>query len=112
MEHELSREDYAEASEATLAGIEQGVTNAEQQWRNDVKWIVFNIAKRSETFTVNDIREQVARLPVKTHDGRALGGILKQAEKAGIIERTGKKVPSVKGHFVPVEVWRSKIYKV
>lgn len=111
MTHSLSKEDQAEMESSTNEGIERGYTNAKDEWKRQAKWIVYNYAKQHPTLTVNDIRREIVKIKVPTQDGRALGGVVKAAQKAGIIEPSGEKVSSVRGHKSQIEIWRSKIYK-
>jgi len=62
--------------------------------------------------TVDRVRFFVQKSPLKTHDNRAMGGVMKVAQKIGLIEPTGETRPSKVGHKVPMQVWRSCIYNI
>ena len=99
IEHET---DYA---------ILSGMRNADITWQSYAIECMRVIASRYQTFTMDDVRPLVQTSPVKTHDNRAMGGVVKWAMLAGWIERTGQSIPSRTGHKTPIQVWNSRLYK-
>jgi hypothetical protein len=100
-----------EISKATDEAIEQGLKNSDITWRRLAMERLYQICKIHQTFTMNDVRPYLKMLPVKTHDNRAVGGIVKTALKVGWLERTDQSIQSKVGHKSPLQVWKSMIYE-
>lgn len=101
----------AELQRVTDEAIERGFNNASIKWRVMALENLYRFAKCTKTFTVNDFRDMVALSPIKTHDNRAMGGVIQTARKEGWIKPTGKSIPSRVGHKVHIQVWESLIFK-
>lgn len=98
-------------NKATEAGIEQSFDNAHNEWRSMALECLRVICTTRETFTVNDVRDLVKLSPLKTHDNRAMGGVMVTGRKNGWLLPTGQSIPSIVGHKVHIQVWKSLIYK-
>lgn len=99
-----------EMNTQTEDAIERAYKHAPDEWRKYALQCVEAVAKRNEEFTVNEVRSLIKAGIYKTHDNRALGGVMKTAQRLGIIEPTGNTIPSVVGHRTPIQIWRSRIF--
>lgn len=104
-----SKEYIDEMNEKTEASVEQSYDNAKEAWREHALRCVEAVAKRQKEFTINEVRDLIHAGKYKTHDNRAVGGVMKTAQSLGIIEPTGKTIPSIVGHRVHIQIWRSLI---
>lgn len=104
--------EYIEKIKAEVeAAVARGWDAADSEWRKMALLILCATALGTREFSVNDFRERLKAQPEKTHDNRAVGGLMKTAERWGWIENTGLTFPSKVGHKTPLTVWRSKIFQ-
>lgn len=87
--------------------ISTAVQNAGEIWRAEELRAVEEIAHRHTEFTVEDVSPLVG----PTYDGRALGGILLEAERRGICHKLGWVGSGRERHGRPVGLWASRIYR-
>lgn len=107
----LTTDEMDEIHAVTNEAIDRGIDHAEQRWRNMADEALFFIAKNNHTFTVNDVRAITERSPIKTHDKRAMGGVIRRGMKNGWIKKTGEEIPSKQGHGVAIQIWESVIFQ-
>lgn len=93
------------------AGIEQGYMNAKAQWKATALEIVRRTAEHFAMFTVNDFRDELKKTGVKTHDNRAIAGIMRTAQAREWIKPSGETIRSRVGHGGPLIIWQSLICK-
>lgn len=110
--HQPSFEQLAQTQGKMDAAIDAGYENAAHSWRDMALKTIYEYARTHETFTMNDVGAIIRKSPLKTHDNRALGGVIRTAAARGWVVRTGEKTNSRAGHFVQIEIWRSRIYKI
>lgn len=103
-------QDQREMNIATEKGIERSLENAHEQWRAMALRCLLEVCKSNEFFTVNDVRDVVKKSHLKTHDNRAMGGVMVTGRKEGWLAPTGRTIPSVVGHKVHIQVWKSLLY--
>lgn len=108
---EQFKDSPEEIRDVTEKAIERGLYFANPEWKNMALSCVEAVCLKKATFTTNDVRWLVEASPIKTHDKRAMGGIMKKAEKLGWIVQTGLTVRSKVGHGVPLQIWKSKLFK-
>ncbi len=106
-----SQDEKAEIQAATDAGINQGHKAADGTWKKMALECVKVICLEKETFTMNDVRWLIRMSPIKTHDNRAVGGIVKMAQKLNWIKPTGQSITSKVGHKSQLQVWKSNLYQ-
>jgi len=94
----------------TDRAIERGWDAAHTKWRQMALEILCQTCLTTQTFTVNDFRDKIKKSGIHTHDNRAMGGLMVTGKKYGWLETTGRSIPSVVGHKVPIQIWQSKIY--
>lgn len=70
--------------------------------------VVADICRRRSKFTTDDIWDRVGEPP----EPRAMGAVMRQAQRDGLCETTGSYEPSrrVECHGRPVRVWRSLLF--
>jgi len=103
--------DHKKMQEVTEDGIKRSFENAHEEWRAMALHHLHQLCISKETFTVNDLRDIVRSSPLKTHDNRAMGGVIVTGKKNGWLAPTGESIPSVIGHKVHIQIWKSLIYK-
>lgn len=108
----IGNEYYREMQRLTDKGIKDALDHANSEWKKMALGCVIRVAGDTKEFTVDRVRFFVQKSPLKTHDNRAMGGVMKVAQKIGLIEPTGETRPSKVGHKVPMQVWRSCIYNL
>ena len=95
--------------------IEAGYANAKRAWKDAARKAVVKVARRKNTFTVEDVRKVMLQNGTlnSTGDLRALGGVMLTAKKLGVATPTGTYVMADghKGNPHPVAVWQSGLRK-
>jgi hypothetical protein len=94
----------------TDKAINKGLDHADVQWREMALGCVLEIAKQRKEFTMNAVRHLVDQSPIKTHDKRAMGGVIKKARSLGWVKSTGQSIVSKVGHGVSLQIWQSLVY--
>lgn len=107
----ISQEDRVRMNEATTRAIEQGFDNAHDAWRAMALECLQQICLSKAEFTVNEVRDLVKLSDLKTHDNRAMGGVMVTGKSKGWLMPTGRSIPSVVGHKVHIQIWKSLIFK-
>lgn len=107
----LSESLLSQIEAETQAAIRRGWDAAEQAWRRTALVILCETCVTMRQFTVNDFRGRIKDSGVVTHDNRAMGGLMKNAERMGWIRKSGNAIPSKVGHKVPIQIWESRIYQ-
>lgn len=97
--------------QVTDRAIDIGHRNADREWKEMALECVKIICLERETFTMNDVRWLIKQSPIKTHDNRAVGGVIKRAVRLNWIKATGKSIMSRVGHKSLLQVWKSNLYK-
>lgn len=99
----------AEVKEVTNEAVARAWEHADDPWREYALHCVSVIAKRMDEFTVNDVRPLVDAGGFKTNDKRAMGGVIKEAQRRNWIASTGRIQPSKVGHGSNMTIWSSNI---
>lgn len=107
----ISAEDRIRMREATDRAVAQGFENAHDAWRAMALECLQQICLTKAEFTVNDVRDLVQLSDLKTHDNRAMGGVMVTGKRNGWLMPTGRSIPSVVGHKVHIQIWKSLIYR-
>lgn len=108
---DIKKVDKEEMHAVTEKAVDQSYQNADSQWREMALQCVKVVCEKHDTFTMNEVRALVQMSPLKTHDNRAMGGVMKTARARGWFAPTGESIPSVVGHKVHIQIWKSLIHK-
>jgi hypothetical protein len=93
-------------------GIGQAEKNANQTWFNEAMFWVEVVAKYKPEFTTDDVWGWLeSDMEPGTHDNRAMGAVMRKAQRKGWIEPTDRVRKSTRAvcHSRPVRVWESKL---
>lgn len=104
-------EEMNQIQAETDAGIAKGWEGAHVQWRKMALNCLLELCLTQKSFTVNDFRDSVRASQIKTHDNRAMGGVMVTAKKLGWITPTGSSIISRVGHKSQLQVWKSNLKK-
>jgi hypothetical protein len=100
--------DLATATDTKNKAIAQVASNANPDWYNQVYNIIRDIATTTDTFTTDDVWQAIEHQQLPTpHEPRALGAIMRHAQRDNLIQPTNSYVPShrVACHARPIRVW-------
>ena len=94
------------------AGIQAADDHADPEWRDIALLSVHECAEMFSEFTSTSVWNRVSVYEAKTHEGRAMGAVMKRAHKLKWIEPTDKFVNTkrVTRHRAPVRVWKSLVH--
>ena len=89
----------------------RGARKADPAWIADAQKAIRKTATDLPEFIVDHVFERMD-FTLSTHDDRAIGSLILEAAREGVIERTERFIPSfrAKHHACPRRVWRSRIY--
>lgn len=92
--------------------MKRSMNHANPDWKAAALDAIVEVASKQASFTSDDILAVLDRLDVKTHDTRALGGILTAAARLKWIRKSGNYVPSKRPacHSRPILIWESLIF--
>lgn len=69
--------------------IERVEKNADPEWMEAATRAVWERSRLGETFTTDEVMEDLESVNVSTHDARALGPVIRKAIKRGMITEVG-----------------------
>lgn len=102
--------DVPAAIEARDEALERVEQNASKVWTALALATVLDIANNKAEFTTDDVWEALNQLGAEDpHESRAIGAVMRNAAKDGLIRPTDRYLPSqrVACHRRPVRVWHS-----
>ena len=92
--------------------IKKGWDHTTIQWRRAALEKLHELCINNQTLNGNEITKVIRDMPIKTHNYSAMGGLVRKAMSFKWIEKTGETVTSESAHApVPIQIWRSLIYK-
>lgn len=96
-----------EAIEARDQAIQQVEDHADGKWMDLAVACVLGIAATRRPFTSDHIWDVLDGFDIEPHEPRALGAVMKQLSRRGVIRPTGNYVQSSrpKCHARPVKEW-------
>lgn len=100
--------DIIAATEAKDEAITRVGHNADPQWVTACYNTIVQIAFNKQRFTTDDVWDALDRAKVATpHEPKAIGAVLRQAAKDGLIYATDDHKPSarVACHARPLRIW-------
>lgn len=97
--------------EAVQSAIDAAERGADPQWKDAAAGVLRSLALQRSEFSTDDIWFRLGEIGVSTPEPRAMGAIVRQAAREGLIEWTGMYRRSFRRacHRRPVAVWRSKV---
>jgi hypothetical protein len=81
---------------------------ADDDWKDYCLSLIRELARLNPTFTSDMVMLAMTKQP---HDPRALGPMMKAAQKLGYIVPLEKYERSIRRHATPLRVWSSAIYR-
>tara|TARA_R100001530_G_scaffold92678_1_gene64367 strand:- start:398 stop:715 length:318 start_codon:yes stop_codon:yes gene_type:complete len=91
-------------------GIKKALDNANNtydKWSDRAYKFLVNYIKSQYEFMTEDVRIASEKEIPKPPSGRAWGGIILKASRAGLIDRVGfSNVKNAKAHKTPASIWR------
>jgi hypothetical protein len=91
--------------------IDAGTKHTNPAWRTAALTVVKRLTRRRETLTSADVLDALAKSDVRTHDLRAIGGVMTEARALGYIESAGLVRRSDKHTRGFTTVWRSRHFQ-
>lgn len=93
--------------------IERVDKHADKGWKELALETVKTVAQANARFTTDKVVELLAQAPLKTHEPRALGAVMRSAARQGWIVATDgfEKSAAVSRHRAHKMVWESKLYR-
>jgi hypothetical protein len=91
------------------------VAVAARNWRSESMPVLRQIAGTVEEFTTDRVQWELNRQRVAPPiEPRAYGALMREAARAGLIEKTDRVVASVypRNHRRPKAIWKSRIFRV
>jgi len=86
--------------------LERVAANTNADWRVRALEMVFELAKYQRELVADDLWRYLE----KPREPRALGPIMRAAQRAGWIAPTDRYVPNPNRHLTPSRVWSSRLY--
>lgn len=111
--NQLSLFDLPEAIEAREEAIARVDAHAEEQWKQACRNAIMEIASIKAEFSTDDIWEFMYQNNIEQpHENRAMGAVIREAHKLGIIKPTDRYVNSLRPecHRRPIKIWLSLIF--
>jgi len=97
--------------QTTQAHVDSGSANANPTWREAALIAAARLARQRERFTSCDVLEELAKPDVKTHDLRAIGGVMQEVRDLGLITSVGLIRRNDKHSRGATTLWESKLYR-
>jgi hypothetical protein len=94
----------------TQLHIDACSTHANPTWKTAALAAIMRLAARQQTFTSYDVLQELAKSPdVRTHDLRAVGGVLQEARDLGVIVSGGLVRRNDKHSRGATTLWQSNL---
>ncbi len=110
MEDELDLDALAMLVMARI-GMAQAEAHADEEWKEACTIVIERLARTCQRFTTEDVRAELAGIPVSTHTLKAIGPLMKRAQRARLIEKDGIKMSGVSGNGRYICTWASLVYR-
>jgi hypothetical protein len=91
----------------TQLAIDQVEQHANPDWLSKARDIVFLLASSGRPLTTDDVWDELAKVSTATHEPRALGSVIRNASRLGVIRLTGNYVKTRRreAHSRPIPEW-------
>lgn len=100
------------APSAKIIALAKVEANADPAWLDIAAFGVSQLAASRDAFTTDDVWEWLDRnTPLRPHEPRAMGAVMRKSAAAGTIEASGLYEQSSRevNHNRPVMIWRSLV---
>lgn len=107
--------DPAAGAAAKKEGMGRAALSADPAWLRAVESAIHYVATHQRELTTDDVWERLALVSTtSTRERRSMGPAMKSAQGRGWVEITNSWRASERPsrHRAPVQVWRSRIYRV
>ena len=96
-------------AQLSIPGVDQARRNADELWRRMATEVLEQVAASRDQFTADDLWDLLEPLGLDTHDHRAMGCVLRDASRRGVITKTNTTKPSSRStrNGGDVRVWSS-----
>ena len=110
-EEQIALFDPVKGERLKEAAIAQALRHAREEWREKAMGAIEMCALRYASFTTDQVELMLGYQTCKTHDTRALGGLMQTARRRGWIDPTDRVEASAmsRNHRRPKRIWRSTI---
>lgn len=105
----IDQKEYAKIVQATNVAVKQGWDRTKIDWRKAALEIIYELCVSKEKITANDFTGLIKNMPLKTHDNRAIGGLIRIAQKFDWVAKSGQSEVSKAGHLSRIQIWKSLI---
>lgn len=91
---------------ATDEAIRRAETHANEYWKAEAYATVRIFCLRGKPFTSEDVSKTLSAKGIKTHENRALGAVMREACKEGLIRGVGfSNSTRPESHTYPKRIW-------
>jgi len=97
------------SQQSTQQHIDTCSAHADPTWRQAALAAATRLASRQRQFTSHDVLQELAKSDVKTHDLRAIGGIMQEARDLGLITAVGLVRRNDKYSRGATTLWESRL---
>src|ERR1700730_6847116 len=98
------------SQQPTQSYINTCSSNANPSWREAALAATTRLARRCDRFTSYDVLRELEKSGAKTHDLRAIGGIMQEARNVGLISNVGLVRRNDKHSRGATTLWESRLY--
>jgi len=105
--------DLLEAMKLADEAIKQSYDHAPDEWKLKAENTVRSLAHTRKQFTTDDVWEKLAEAGFAVPpEPRALGGVIRQIAKEGLIFATNAYAKSLRPvcHTRPIRIWESRVF--
>lgn len=109
----IDQREYAKIVKETEIAIKKGFDSTKIEWRKMALETIYRLCAENEYITANEFGEEIKANPLKTHENRAIGGVIIMARKFGWVEKTGKFKERISTSFhkgAMLAVWKSLLF--
>lgn len=106
----MSQPTLWDAQTVASEAVNRVGAHADADWLSAAHRIVRRLADTRNEFTTDDVWAALDELDVVTHEPRAMGAVMRQAARGGVIVKSDRVRNSVRVecHARPVAVWISR----
>ena len=104
--------DGMDAPSAKIIALRKVEAHADPAWLDIATFGVKQLAVTQDVFTTDEVWEWLDRnTPLRPHEPRAMGAVMKKVAAEGVIEASGLYQQSAREecHNRPVMIWRSRL---